>query len=336
MSGTVLVTGGAGYIGSHACKLLARSGLEPVTYDNLERGHRKLVRWGPLEEGDILDQARLTAVCKRYRPRAVMHFAALAYVGESMAQPERYQRTNVDGGRTLLKAMAEAKVKRLVFSSTCAVYGEPRFTPITEDHPLAPVNPYGRTKAAMEQEIERWASAIDGEAIAFRYFNAAGADPEGEIGECHEPETHLVPLALQAAGSDENPVIVFGDDWPTPDGTCIRDYIHVTDLAEAHLLGLEYSEGPGGMRVFNLGNGRGYSVLEILEAASRMTGRHVPYRIGQRRPGDPPHLVGDASRALTLLGWKPRYHSLDEIIRTAWNWHRTSSDRPLPHAAVKA
>jgi UDP-arabinose 4-epimerase len=318
----ILVTGGAGYIGSHACKQLSLAGYEPITYDNLERGHRELVKWGPLEQGDILDRDRITEVCKRYRPIAAMHFAALCYVGESVEQPELYQRVNVDGSMSLLRALAAAKVPKMIFSSTCATYGDPVEVPMTEQHPQAPVNPYGETKLAMEGKIRHWAEETGGEAVLFRYFNAAGADPDGETGEWHEPETHLIPLALEVAAGDRDALTIFGDDYPTPDGTCVRDYIHVTDLAEAHCLGLDYRAGQGVTSAFNLGNGNGFSVKEVAETVASVTGREVAVEIGERREGDPPRLVGDATLARQQLGWTPALFELEQIIKTAWDWYR--------------
>ena len=323
MNKIILVTGGAGYIGSHACKQLAKAGYEPITYDNLDRGHRELVKWGPLEEGDILDQAFLTEVCKHYKPAAVMHFAALCYVGESMAKPDLYQRVNVEGSMSLLNAMTLAGVNKMIFSSTCATYGEPQEVPITEAHPQHPVNPYGETKLEMERAITQWAESSDSEAVLFRYFNAAGADPDTETGEWHQPETHLVPLALAAAAGDLDELTIHGNDYPTPDGTCVRDYIHVTDLADAHLLGLEYEEGKGTTSTFNLGNGNGFSVMEVVETVAVVTGREVPYTVGERRPGDPPRLVGDATLARDQLGWLPKLTALEEIIATGWKWYQT-------------
>jgi len=317
----VLVTGGAGYVGSHTCKALAVAGYEPVTYDNLDRGHRELVKWGPLEEGDILDLQRLAKVLKRYRPIAVMHFAALAYVGESVEKPELYQRVNVDGSRSLLQAMTEAGIDKLVFSSTCSTYGDPQYTPMDERHPQAPVNPYGRTKLEMEHAISRWAADTAGKGVIFRYFNAAGADPEGETGEWHEPETHLIPLALAAAAGDLRELTIHGSDYDTPDGTCIRDYIHVTDLADAHLLGLELTSGRGTVEAFNLGTGTGFSVDDVVRVTAEVTGRTVPYRHGPRRPGDPSRLVAEASLAKRVLGWNPSRSELKSIIGHAWVWH---------------
>ena len=322
MSRAVLVTGGAGYVGSHTCKALAIGGYEPITYDNLDRGHRELVKWGPLEEGDLVDRRRLDEVLKRYRPVAVMHFAALTYVAESVEQPDLYRRVNVEGSRMLLQAMADAGVRRIVFSSSAAIYGNPHGVPITEEHPKRPVNPYGQTKLDMEREIERWARDTAGKGVIFRYFNAAGADPEGETGEWHEPETHLIPLALAAAAGDLHELTIYGSDYDTPDGTCIRDYIHVTDLADAHLLGLEHSLGSGAVEAFNLGTGTGFSVDEVVRVTAEVTGRPVPHRHGPRRPGDPSRLVADASLATRTLGWSPRLSALPDIVRTAWQWHQ--------------
>lgn len=324
----MLVTGGAGYVGSHVCKQLALRGLEPVSYDNLTRGHRELVKWGPLEEGDILDQSRLEAMLKRYQPAAVMHFAALAYVGESVDKPELYQRVNVEGSRSLLRAMTAAKTPKLVFSSTCSTYGNPQYSPIDERHPQRPVNPYGMTKLDIERDMSGWAKETGGEGVIFRYFNAAGADPDGEIGEWHEPETHLIPLALAAASGEIESLTIHGNDYDTPDGTCVRDYIHVTDLASAHLLGLAYGPGAGRVAAFNLGNGIGYSVDEVVRAVSGVTGVDVPHQYGPRRPGDPPRLIGDASLATKVLGWKPALAELERIVGTAWQWYRRSSKFP--------
>lgn len=322
MNPVVLVTGGAGYIGSQACKQLAASGFEPVTYDSLERGHRELVKWGPLVEGDLLDRERLASLLKRLRPAAVMHFAGLISVGESTEHPERYQRANVEGSLSLLHAMAEAKVPRWVFSSTAAVYGEPQTVPLDESHPLEPVNPYGQTKLDTERHGARWAADTGGSVVAFRYFNAAGADLDGDTGEWHEPETHLVPLALAAAAGDIDRLTVYGDDYDTPDGTCIRDYIHVADLADAHLLGLHQGVSRGATDIFNLGNGAGFSVRDVLRITQKVTGREVPFEIGPRRAGDPPRLVANAERARERLGWQPQHSDLSDILGSAWAWYQ--------------
>lgn len=324
----VLVTGGAGYIGSHACKALARAGFSPVTYDNLERGHRWAVRWGPLEQGDILDRARLDAVITGYRPIAVMHFAAFAYVGESVACPEKYYRNNVTGSLTLLEALCAAGIDKLIFSSSCAVHGPPRQTLIAEDHPLEPINPYGATKLMIERMLRDFDAAHGLKSVSLRYFNAAGADPDGEIGEAHDPETHLIPLALYAAAGSGPGMKVFGDDYQTPDGTCIRDYIHVADLGDAHLASMKTLLDGAGSSVYNLGTGRGHSVREVLDSVRRVTGRDFPVQTADRRPGDPDRLVADASRIAGELDWHPEYTDLDEIIATAWRWHqRMHTDR---------
>ena len=317
---TVLVTGGAGYIGSHACKALARAGYTPVTYDNLVYGHEWAVRWGPFERGDIGDRPRLDQVLKRYRPQAVMHFAAYAYVGESVQAPGKYYRNNVAGTLTLLEALCDQGIDCFIFSSTCATYGEPGRIPITENAPQAPVNPYGASKLMVERMMQDFGSAYGLRSAALRYFNAAGADPDGEIGEDHDPETHLIPLVLETAAGQRPHITIFGDDYDTPDGTCIRDYIHVTDLAEAHVLALDSLGRRPGFDAYNLGNGAGYSVREVIDTARRVSGKEIPVVIGARRAGDPPRLVGDASRAIEELGWQPRYVQLEAIVETAWRW----------------
>jgi UDP-arabinose 4-epimerase len=317
---TVLVTGGAGYVGSHACRALASAGYEPVTYDNLSRGFAHAVRWGPLEQGDILDQLRLEAVCRRYRPVAVIHFAAFAYVGESMRDPALYWHNNVRGSLALLQAMRAVSLRRLVFSSSCAVYGEPDSTPITESVPLAPVNPYGASKLAVERMLADSDPGWGLRSVSLRYFNAAGADPDGEIGENHDPETHLIPLVLEAARNPVNPVTVFGADYATEDGSCVRDYVHVSDLARAHILALDLLLQGGETLACNLGTGRGHSVLEVIEATRRVTGLEPAFRHGRRRPGDPAILVSDAGKAGRLLGWHPAYSRLDDMIAHAWGW----------------
>ncbi len=318
----ILVTGGAGYIGSHACKALALAGHMPVTYDNLIYGHREAVLWGPMEEGDINDRKRLDAVISRHKPQAVMHFAAYAYVGESVENPGKYYRNNAAGALTLLEAMRDARIDQIVFSSTCATYGAPRQIPMTEDHPQHPINPYGCSKFMVEQMLKDFHAAHQIRSIALRYFNAAGADPDGEIGEDHDPETHLIPLVLDAAMGRRPHITVFGEDYDTPDGTCIRDYIHVSDLAQAHILALEKLQNASGHHAFNLGNGNGYSVKQVIDTARQVTGRDIRTIIGPRRPGDPDSLVGDATRIQKELGWQPRFPDLKDIIETAWNWHR--------------
>ena len=313
----VLVTGGAGYIGSHACKALARAGHEPIVYDNLSGGHRWAVRYGPLEEGDVCDPGRLAEVMERRRPDAVMHFAALISVGESVDQPDLYYRVNVGGAVNVLSAMRAAGVSRFVFSSTGTVHGPPPALPITEDMPLAPISPYGRSKAMVEQILADAAAASDLSCVALRYFNACGADPDGELGEAHHPETHLIPLLLVAI-RDGAPLTLNGEDHPTPDGTCVRDYIHVSDLARAHVLALEALKP--GFRAYNLGTGEGYSVRQIIDAARQVTGRPVDMCVGPRRPGDAPAIWADTARAAAELRFTAESSSLATIIETAWNW----------------
>jgi UDP-glucose-4-epimerase GalE len=318
---TVLVTGGAGYVGSHACKALAAAGHTPIVYDNLSRGHREFARWGPLEVGDLGDAAKLDAVFGRHRIDAVMHFAAFAYVGESVEQPALYYRNNVGGTLELLEAMRRAGVKRLVFSSTCATYGVPGRMPITEDLPQQPINPYGATKLMIERVLQDYDAAYRLRSVSLRYFNAAGCDPDGEVGEDHDPETHLIPRVLMAADGTLPQVDVFGTDYPTPDGTCLRDYIHVADLADGHVRALEYLQLGGASTAINLGTGRAFSVREVIAAAERVTGRRIPVREGPRRAGDPPVLVADATRAREVLGFAPRFTEIEPIVATAWRWH---------------
>jgi UDP-arabinose 4-epimerase len=320
MSKSVLVTGGAGYIGSHACKVLARAGYRPVVYDTISRGHRQAVRWGPLVEGDIADRAKIAAALDDHRISAVMHFAAFAYVGESVADPATYYRNNLLGSLSLFEAMRETGVDQIVFSSTCATYGTPASVPIRETAPQLPVNPYGETKLAIERALHWYGGAYGLRSVSLRYFNAAGADPAGEIGELHEPETHLVPLVLQTALGQRSHIEVYGTDYPTPDGTAIRDYIHVQDLAEAHLCALEHLGAGGESAALNLGTGRGHSVREVIRIAEAVAGRPVHCRDTARRPGDPSALVADASLAAGLLGWQARVSDLETIIRTALAW----------------
>jgi UDP-arabinose 4-epimerase len=318
----VLVTGGAGYIGSHACKALSKAGYLPIAYDNLVYGHEWAVKWGPLEEGDILDRARLDAVLAKYRPQAAMHFAAFTYVGESVSDPAKYYRNNVDGSLTLLEALRDQGIKNFVFSSTCATYGVPDKVPIPETQAQRPINPYGTTKLMVELMLRDFEAAHGIKWSALRYFNAAGADPDNEIGEAHDPETHLIPLVLDAASGRRENITVFGTDYDTRDGTCIRDYVHVTDLADAHVLALQALERGAPSAAYNLGNGTGFSVSEVIEAARRVTGIDVPVVLSGRRPGDPDALVGDASRARADLGWEPRLFEIDQIVGTAWAWHQ--------------
>ena len=318
----ILVTGGAGYVGAHACKALAAKGYQPIVFDNLVYGHEAAVRWGPFETGDTADRARLDEVIVKHRPRAVMHFAAYTYVGESVANPGKYYRNNVAGTLSLLEAMRDHDIGRLVFSSTAATYGTPKAVPIPEDAPKAPINPYGQSKWTAETMIADFAAAHGLRAAALRYFNAAGADPDGESGECHDPESHLIPLAMQATTGDGPPLTLFGDDYPTPDGTCIRDYIHVADLADAHVRALEWLDGNSGAHAFNLGTGHGASVRQVLDAIERVAGKPVPHAIGPRRAGDPAELVAEPAKAMRELGWTPKMSDLENIVATAWAWHR--------------
>ncbi|HEX6001174.1 MAG TPA: UDP-glucose 4-epimerase GalE [Hyphomicrobiaceae bacterium] len=317
---SVLITGGAGYIGSHVCKHLAAKGIEPVVFDNLSLGHRDAVKWGPLVVGDILDSGLVLETMERYRPAAVMHFAALSTVGESVANPDRYYRNNIAGTISLLNAMAKAGVRKFVLSSTCAIYGVPDALPITEDAPARPVNPYGRTKHIIEMLLDDYTRAFGINTAALRYYNACGADASGEIGERHDPETHLIPRALMAAAGTLSHLDVFGTDYDTPDGTCIRDYIHVTDLAEGHLLALDYLDANACNLAVNLGVGNGLSVYQVLAAIEEATGRTVPLRIGPRRAGDPPVLFADPTKAKEVLGFVPARSDIGNIVRTAWNF----------------
>jgi UDP-glucose-4-epimerase GalE len=325
---TVLVTGGAGYIGSHVCKALARTGYRPVTYDNLIYGHDWAVKWGPLERGNILDRTRLEQVIGDYQPAAIMHFAAFAYVGESVTDPGKYYRNNVAGSLALLEAARDCNVKQFIFSSTCATYGVPDQLPIREDTPQRPISPYGTSKYTVERMLADFGAAHGLRSIILRYFNAAGADPDNEIGEDHDPETHLIPLILDAASGRRANVTIFGADYPTPDGTCLRDYIHVTDLADAHVKALLALEGGASSDVYNLGNGQGCSVRQVIETVSRITGLDVSTILGNRRAGDPAALICDATKANNELGWVP-HHDLDDIIRTAWAWHQKAGSRRL-------
>jgi UDP-arabinose 4-epimerase len=317
----ILVTGGAGYVGSHACKALRRAGFAPVTYDNIERGNAEAVKWGPFENGDLSDGSRLREVLARHRPAAVMHFAALAYVGESSEFPSRYYRNNVGGTAALLDAMREAGVEKMVFSSSCAVYGTPAQVPIGEETPTVPINPYGAGKMICERMLRECAQAFPLAFMALRYFNAAGADPDGEIGECHIPETHVIPLLLDAAADKAKSFTIFGDDYPTADGTCLRDYVHVADLADAHVAALRALLDGADSAALNLGVGRGYSVRELVDTVRRVTRRDVTVQTGPRRPGDPPELVADSRRARERLGWQPRYSDLATQVAHAWAWH---------------
>ena len=321
----VLVTGGAGYIGSHTCKALAEHGHTVLVYDNLCTGHRELVQWGEFHYGDICDTQRLRTVLRTERPDGVIHFAGYIAVGESMEDPGKYYTNNVLGSLSLLKAMRDEQIHHLVVSGTAAVYGIPDATPICEHTTLTPINPYGRTKLIMEWMLQDFAAAHGLRWATLRYFNAAGADPDGQTGEWHDPETHLIPNVLRAIDGKMPNLRLFGDDYNTPDGTCIRDYIHVKDLASAHILALEHLIRGNESLTMNLGTGVGVSVHEILKAAQRVTGYPIPFTVEKRRAGDPPRLVADPSLAQQTLGWMPKHSSLENIIATAWNWYTKKS-----------
>jgi UDP-arabinose 4-epimerase len=315
----ILVTGGAGYIGSHACKALAAKGFLPITYDNISRGNRWAVKWGPFENGDIADSQRVRAILEKYHPAAVMHFAAYAYVGESVQRPLLYYQNNFAATAVLLSTLMDFRCIPMVFSSSCASYGVPESVPISEDHPQRPINPYGHSKLYVERLLMDLQVACGLPWIALRYFNAAGADPDGEIGEVHDPETHLIPLVLTAAHTG-SAVQIFGTDYETSDGTCIRDYVHVSDIADAHVRALDHLLKERKSCALNLANARGYSVREVIAAAEKVCDKRIHVEIGPRRLGDPAILVGDASRARALLGWRPNRSDLETQIRDTWNW----------------
>ncbi len=319
----ILVTGGAGYIGSHTAKALARAGHEPIVLDNLSEGHRWAVKWGRLVEGDLADRELLRETLATYKVDAVIHFAANAYVGESVKNPRKYFRNNVANTLDLLEALVDAGVRHMVFSSTCATYGIPAEVPIQEDQIQIPINPYGESKRFVERVLEWFGKAYGLGWVALRYFNAAGADEAGELGEDHHPETHLIPLAIQCALGERPNLDVYGTDYPTPDGTALRDYIHVTDLAEAHVLALRRLLDGGQSAALNLGTGRGHSVREVITAVERVSGGRISVRETARRAGDPPTLIADATRAHRALGWKPRLSTLETIVATSWKWHST-------------
>lgn len=317
----ILVAGGAGYIGSHAVRYLKQCGHEVWVYDNLSVGHRPAVPEGSLIVGELADRAKLTNALREHRIEAVMHFAAFALVGESVVEPAKYYLNNVSATIEVLEAMRAAGVMKLVFSSTTATYGAPEKIPISEDTLQQPINPYGFSKLVIERAMDDYAAAYGLAGAALRYFNAAGAAPGGDIGEDHRQESHLIPIVLQVANGQRKEITIFGDDYPTPDGTCIRDYIHVDDLASAHELALHKLE-PGKVLKLNLGTGRGYSVREVINACRKVTGKEIPEVIGARRPGDPPELVADPTRAKTILGWKPKYETIEPIVESAWKWHQ--------------
>ncbi len=317
----ILICGGAGYIGSHVNKHLNREGYETVVFDNLIYGHKEAVKWGLFDKGDLSNISDIETVFDKYPIHAVFHFAAYAYVGESVNEPEKYYYNNVVNTLNLLKVMRKHGCNRIVFSSTCATYGEPEKVPILEDMPQNPINPYGSTKLMIERVFRDYSKAYGLNYVVLRYFNAAGADPECELGESHVPETHLIPLVLDAASGRRNSIEVFGSDYDTPDGSCIRDYIHVADLAEAHLLALRYLERGNPSDFFNLGNEQGTSVLEVIDSVRRITGKDFRVMMEPRRPGDPAVLVGSSRKAKKVLGWKPKYSDIDTIVAHAWEWH---------------
>jgi UDP-glucose-4-epimerase GalE len=320
----ILVIGGAGYIGSYMCKYLSMNDYHPVVLDNLVFGHRQAVQWGDFFKGDMEDGTLLDHIFTSYHISAVMHFAAFAYVGESVSRPGKYYRNNVANTLTLLESMVQHNVNKFIFSSTCATYGKPVEMPITESTPQNPINPYGRSKLMLEQILSDFLEAHGLQSVSLRYFNAAGADPDGEVGEDHTPETHLIPLVLATALGQREYIEIFGNDYETKDGACIRDYIHIADLAQAHLLALErlLKNQPGG--AYNLGNGQGYSVYEVIEKAREITGEKIPVKWGKRRAGDPAVLVGSAEKAKGELGWNQLYPDLSSILQTAWNWHKNN------------
>lgn len=319
MEKNVLVTGGAGFIGSHTCKALSQAGYLPITLDNLERGHQSAVKWGPFERADLRNPDEINRVMAQWRPVAVVHFAAYAYVGESVTYPLMYYKNNIGGTANLLGACVESACRNIVFSSSCATYGVPCKLPLTEDDPQQPINPYGYSKLVVERMLKDVNVAHGINHVALRYFNAAGADPDGEIGEMHEPEPHLIPLVLQAA-LKKRAIEIFGNDYPTPDGTCIRDYVHVCDLAEAHVAAIDWLLAGQGSASFNLGNGEGFSVAEVINVAERVTKTIINAEITERRPGDPPILISDSSKARRMLRWAPKYPDIEQQIIHAWRW----------------
>ncbi len=319
----VLVTGGAGYIGSHACKALDAAGFTPVTFDNLVTGWKDAVKFGPFVQGDLLNRAEIDAVFAQYQPIAVMHFAALSQVGDSIRQPGLYWRNNVEGSLNLIEATVAAGCPHFVFSSTCATYGDQDNVVLDENSAQYPINAYGASKRAIEDILRDFERAFDLKAVIFRYFNVAGADPDGVVGEFHRPETHLIPLMLDAIDGKRDALTIFGTDYDTPDGTCIRDYVHVCDLVDAHVLGLRWLLDGKPSRVFNLGTGTGFSVRDVVDHSRDVTNRAVPIIEGQRRPGDCTKLVSGSSRAVTELGWAPKRSTLPQMIADAWRWHQT-------------
>ncbi len=322
MAKNILIIGGAGYIGSHVNKALTKIGFNTIVFDNFSTGHRDFVKWGKLVEGDLSNYDLLCQVLKENGIDCVMHFAAFAYVGESVTNPQKYYVNNVQNTITLLNAMVACKVDKFIFSSSCAVFGEPKELPITEETPKSPINPYGKTKLMVESILEDYSAAYGLKYVALRYFNAAGADPESEVGEDHTPETHLIPLVLDAAIGKRPNIQVYGSDYNTPDGTCVRDYIHVNDLADAHIKSYEYLAKGGQSEVFNLGNGIGYSIKEIIETARKVTGKEIIEILAPRRAGDPPSLYASSVKIKNLLGWEPKFNDINQIISNAWEWHK--------------
>jgi len=320
----IFIAGGAGYIGSHVNKMLNERGYETLVFDNLIYGHREFVKWGKFIHGDLADRELLRQCFRSNRISSVMHFSAFAYVGESVVDPARYYRNNVSNTLNLLDVMNEFGVRTFIFSSTCATYGIPKTVPITEDHPQHPINPYGRSKLMIEQILEDYDRAYGIKSVNLRYFNAAGADPDGEIGERHNPETHLIPLTIYAALGVNEAIKIFGVDYPTRDGTCLRDYIHVSDLGDAHIKALELIEKNGRSESFNLGNGSGFTVKEVIDTVREVSGRNFKVTEVDRREGDPPTLISDSSKAFRVLQWRPRFAELPLIIETAWKWHKKS------------
>ncbi len=322
----ILVVGGAGYIGSHMCKYLYGKGLKPVVLDNLTLGHKEAVKWGPLYVGELDNQSLLCEIFDRHEIQAVMHFAAFCYVGESVIEPLKYYQNNVAATLGLLTSLLDHGINKIIFSSSCATYGEPERIPISEGQAQQPINPYGRTKLMMENILDDLDSANGLRSVCLRYFNAAGADPDGELGEDHDPETHLIPLVLYAALGRLKELTVFGNDYPTGDGTCIRDYIHVTDLAQAHYLALLHLLDGGRSEKYNLGNKNGYSILDVIKTASQISGKDIAYTFAGRRVGDPAVLVGSADKAIRELNWKPEFNTLENILQTAWDWHSNNPE----------
>jgi len=327
MSKTILVIGGAGYVGSHACKALAAAGDQPICFDNLSNGHDWAVKWGPLMRGDVLNPADLDAAFSKYKPEAVMHFAALIEVGESVKRPGDFYRTNVTGTLNVLEAMERAGVKNIVFSSTCAVHGDVGDALICETSPIAPISPYAKTKAVVEGMLSDFSTINGLKAVALRYFNASGADPDGELGEAHDPESHLIPIACQAALGTRAGLFIYGEDYDTPDGTCVRDYIHVSDLADAHVKALKWLDNVApGVESFCLGGGVASSVRDVIETVKSVSGVDFPVTMKARRSGDAPKLVADVSKAKNVLGWTPMHSDLQTIVKTAWHWHKKQNE----------